>query len=180
MFFFSLTLLDQFKLFRNVHTLTSYSILVAILLYAIIYVYLLFYQPDSINLFTKFIIYVVGVDLILSMLYYYNIQNQPHSTVGGVDDTDSESYVSDVPEEAPDVPEEAPVEPEESAVEPEEAPVEPEEAVVEPVEVDPIDVPLPEDSESAWTKQIEETLILDKIEDLVIPHKKRGRPKQVV
>ena len=42
-----------------------------ILLYGLVYLYLLFYQDECTFVFNKFIVYVVGLDLLLSAFYYF-------------------------------------------------------------------------------------------------------------
>jgi len=54
----------------NVSNVSTYSIALGLVLYSCIYLYVLFYNPESISIFNKFIIYIVGVDLLLSTFYY--------------------------------------------------------------------------------------------------------------
>lgn len=68
MFIFSQLLLNFYKCNKN--NIPSYSIVVGLLLYATIYLYILYKHTDYIVLFNKFIIYIVGVDLLISSVYY--------------------------------------------------------------------------------------------------------------
>ncbi|NBP01632.1 MAG: hypothetical protein EBU90_16155 [Proteobacteria bacterium] len=62
----------------NTSSLPSYSIALGILFYASLYVYLLYYQNDYVYIFNKFVIYVIGIDLLLSaFLYFKSDNNQP-------------------------------------------------------------------------------------------------------
>uniref|UniRef100_A0A6C0H6T2 Transmembrane protein n=1 Tax=viral metagenome TaxID=1070528 RepID=A0A6C0H6T2_9ZZZZ len=68
----------------NTSSLPSYSIALGILFYASLYVYLLYYQNDYIYIFNKFVIYVIGIDLLLSAFLYFKPDNnqltQPNSS----------------------------------------------------------------------------------------------------
>lgn len=52
-------------------SLPSYSIVVGLIIYASIYLYLLYYKQETIVIFNKFIIYIIGVDLLLSIFFYF-------------------------------------------------------------------------------------------------------------
>jgi hypothetical protein len=58
----------------NTSSLPSYSITLGILLYATLYVYLLFYQNEYVYIFNKFIIYVIGIDLLLAAFLYFKTE----------------------------------------------------------------------------------------------------------
>ena len=53
----------------------TYSIALGLILYSSIYLYILFYNNDYLNIFNKFIVYIVIVDLLLSAFYYYSKQD---------------------------------------------------------------------------------------------------------
>lgn len=55
--------------------ITTYSIALGLILYGSIYLYILFYNNEYLNIFNKFIIYIIAVDLLLSAFYYYNLQS---------------------------------------------------------------------------------------------------------
>jgi CRISPR/Cas system CMR-associated protein Cmr5 small subunit len=67
------------------NSIPSYSIALGIVLYAGIYVYLLYNNSAVSYMFNKFLIYIVSIDLLLSTLYFYkskpekldNIEYQP-------------------------------------------------------------------------------------------------------
>jgi hypothetical protein len=64
------------------NSIPSYSIALGIVLYAGIYVYLLYNNSAVSYMFNKFLIYIVSIDLLLSTLYFYkskpdNIVYQP-------------------------------------------------------------------------------------------------------
>jgi hypothetical protein len=77
--------------------MTTYSIVSGIVIYASLYAYILLYHKSLLPFFNKIIAYVVGVDVLLSMIYYYTIMNSQKSTipddkVNDVVDDDSGSY----------------------------------------------------------------------------------------
>ena len=76
--------------------ITTYSIALGLILYGSVYLYILFYNNEYLNIFNKFIIYIVGVDLLLSAFYYYNLQSSDKLTLQNQDnDNDSESESED-------------------------------------------------------------------------------------
>lgn len=77
--------------------ITTYSIALGLILYGSVYLYILFYNDEYLNIFNKFIIYIVGVDLLLSAFYYYNLQSSSDKLVkeNEEDDLDSESEDDD-------------------------------------------------------------------------------------
>jgi hypothetical protein len=60
-------------------SIPSYSVAIGILLYASIYLYILFYHNEYISVFNKFIIYIVGIDLLLSAFYHMSSNEEPPS-----------------------------------------------------------------------------------------------------
>lgn len=52
--------------------ISTYAIASGLIVYASIYLYLLFYNNDYVSLFNKFVIYIIGIDLLLSTFYYFN------------------------------------------------------------------------------------------------------------
>lgn len=78
--------------------ITTYSIALGLILYGSVYLYILFYNNEYLNIFNKFIIYIVGVDLLLSAFYYYNLQSSDKLVKENEeveDDSDSESEDDD-------------------------------------------------------------------------------------
>lgn len=59
---------------KNVNQISTYSIITGLILYASIYLYLLFYNDEYLSIFNKFLIYIIVVDLLLSTFYYFNLQ----------------------------------------------------------------------------------------------------------
>jgi hypothetical protein len=77
--------------------ITTYSIALGLILYGSVYLYILFYNNEYLNIFNKFIIYIVGVDLLLSAFYYYNLQSSD-KLVKENEESESESEDEDDPE----------------------------------------------------------------------------------
>lgn len=77
--------------------ITTYSIALGLILYGSVYLYILFYNNEYLNIFNKFIIYIVGVDLLLSAFYYYNLQSSDKS-IKENDESEDESEDEDDPE----------------------------------------------------------------------------------
>lgn len=50
----------------------SYSVAIGLILYAAIYLYLLFYHNNYVYVFNKFAIYIIGVDLLVSAFYHFS------------------------------------------------------------------------------------------------------------
>lgn len=112
-------IISQFVLKRlnmcDHNSIPSYSIALGIVLYAGIYVYLLYNNSAVSYMFNKFLIYIVSIDLLLSTLYFYkskpekldNIQFQPidhfnvHNNDSDNDDVTDESGIDiDIANEA--------------------------------------------------------------------------------
>ena len=74
MFVISQYLLNLSGTCKNINQISTYSIITGLILYASIYLYLLFYNNEYLNIFNKFIIYIIVIDLLLSTFYYFNIQ----------------------------------------------------------------------------------------------------------
>lgn len=71
MFILSQILLKQINICNN-NSVTTYSIAIGLIIYTSIYLYLLFYNDEYLSVFNKFIIYIIGIDLLLSAFYYIN------------------------------------------------------------------------------------------------------------
>jgi hypothetical protein len=56
--------------------ISTYAIGSGLIVYAAIYLYLLFYNNDYVSLFNKFIIYIIGIDLLLATFYYFNTSSK--------------------------------------------------------------------------------------------------------
>lgn len=97
MFIISQYILKQSNVVPDLMTMTTYSIVSGIVIYASLYAYILLYHKSLLPFFNKIIAYVVGVDVLLSMIYYYTIMNSQKSTipddkVNDVVDNESGSY----------------------------------------------------------------------------------------
>lgn len=75
MFLISQYLLNASGTCKNVNQVSTYSVAVGLVLYASIYLYMLFYNEEYLVIFNKFIIYIIIIDLLLSAFYYFNIQS---------------------------------------------------------------------------------------------------------
>jgi hypothetical protein len=56
----------------NPDNISTYAIATGLIIYASIYLYLLYYNDEFLYLFNKFIIYIIGIDLLLSTFYYFS------------------------------------------------------------------------------------------------------------
>lgn len=74
MFIISQYLLHKSKLCSS-ENISTYSIAVGLIIYSSIYLYLLYYNNDFIFIFNKFIIFIIGIDLLLSTFYHFNNEN---------------------------------------------------------------------------------------------------------
>lgn len=74
MFIISQYLLNLSGTCKNINQISTYSIIIGLVLYASIYLYLLFYNNENITIFNKFIIYIITIDLLLSTFYYFNLK----------------------------------------------------------------------------------------------------------
>ena len=73
MFVISQYLLNASGSFKTMNQVSVYSIMTGLVLYTSIYLYLLFYSEEYVSIFNKFIIYVVVIDILLSIFYYFNM-----------------------------------------------------------------------------------------------------------
>ena len=71
MFIISQYLLHKYNL-CNSDNISTYSIAVGLLIYSSIYLYLLYYNNEFLFIFNKFIIFIIGIDLLLSTFYHFN------------------------------------------------------------------------------------------------------------
>lgn len=74
MFIISQYLLHKSKL-CNSDNISTYSIAVGLIIYSSIYLYFLYYNNDFLFIFNKFIIFIIGIDLLLSTFYHFNNEN---------------------------------------------------------------------------------------------------------
>ena len=68
MFIISQYLLKKSNLIPDILTISTYSVVIGLIIYASIYVYFLMYNSDFLPFFNKIITYVVGIDLLLSTM----------------------------------------------------------------------------------------------------------------
>ena len=109
MFIISQYILKQSNMIPDLMTMTTYSVVSGIVIYAGLYAYILLYNKSLLPFFNKIITYVVGVDVLLSMIYYYTLMNSQKATITenkendalDIDNDDTESYTDS--EEGSDV-----------------------------------------------------------------------------
>lgn len=85
MFILSQYLLNITKVCQP-NKLTTYSMLIGIILYSIIYLYMIYYNYEYISIFNKFIFYIIVIDLILSIFYYYSQKNNLKDQIDDTND----------------------------------------------------------------------------------------------
>lgn len=71
MFVISQCILQKSNVCNN-DNISTYAIASGMVVYTGIYLYLLFYNNEYVSLFNKFIIYIVGIDLLLSTFYFFS------------------------------------------------------------------------------------------------------------
>ncbi len=74
MFIISQYLLHKSNLCSS-DNISTYSIAIGLIIYSSIYLYLLYYNNDLLFIFNKFIIFIIGIDLLLSTFYHFNNEN---------------------------------------------------------------------------------------------------------
>lgn len=79
MFVISQFILHKSKL-CNFDNISTYAIASGLVVYVSIYLYLLFYNNEYLSLFNKFIIYIIGIDLLLSTFYFFNTSKTNESS----------------------------------------------------------------------------------------------------
>ena len=109
MFLISQYLINKNGTCDNINKVSVYSIISGVILYAVIYLYLLFYNEDLLVIFNKYIIYIVIIDLILSTFYYLTLpkRNKINEIIHNIEksdyikneETESESNVSEMESE---------------------------------------------------------------------------------
>lgn len=80
---------------NKLETTSIYAIGIGLVVYACIYLYFLFYNEEFVSIFNKFIIYIIGIDLLLSSFYYANNKNSLEHNQIENDDNCSDDTVSD-------------------------------------------------------------------------------------
>jgi hypothetical protein len=99
MFAISQVLLNTTGAFKNINQISTYSIITGLVLYASIYLYLLFYNEEYVSIFNKFVIYIIMIDLLLSMFYYFNIKKSQNKMLAedtlAKNEEDTEGMVED-------------------------------------------------------------------------------------
>jgi len=78
MFIISQMLLQQLKI-CNASNVPVYSIAVGLVFYACIYLYMMFYNNEYVYIFNKFVIYIIGIDLLLSAFVYMRNETSLYS-----------------------------------------------------------------------------------------------------
>lgn len=70
----------------NEKNIQTYSIAVGIIFYAAIYMYLLFSKSEFLAVFNRFVVYIIGVDLLLSALFFSNKNTKSGIVVHSLDE----------------------------------------------------------------------------------------------
>lgn len=73
-----------------------YAIGIGLVVYACIYLYFLFYNEEFLSIFNKFIIYIIGIDLLLSSFYYARNKNSLEYNQVENSDNISDNISSDI------------------------------------------------------------------------------------
>lgn len=60
-------------------SIPTYSVAIGLVIYACMYTYLLYYKPQIAYVFNKFVIYIIGIDLLLSSFVYVQGTHQNQS-----------------------------------------------------------------------------------------------------
>ena len=76
MFVISQYILNKSGICKDIQQVSTYSIAVGLVVYSSIYLYVLFYNNKYLSVFNKFIMYIVIVDILLSIFYYFSIQKK--------------------------------------------------------------------------------------------------------
>jgi hypothetical protein len=137
-----------------------YSIVVGLLIYACIYLYLMFYSSEYVYIFNRFVIYIIGVDLLLSaFVYMKNETSMNQKALMDVDeDEDEDEKKSEIDIEV------------ESIYSSED---EPEDEVEPEPEIEDIDV----DQEiQSFSEQLKSSQVISESPTAEPPKKRRGRP----
>jgi len=95
MFIISQYILKQSNMIPDLMTMTTYSVVSGIVIYAGLYAYILLYNKSLLPFFNKIITYVVGVDVLLSMIYYYTLMNSQKGTITENKENDALDIVND-------------------------------------------------------------------------------------
>ena len=78
----------------RVQDITGYSIGIGLVLYASIYMYFLFYSPESLGIFNKFIVFIISIDLLLSGLFTYISDDKQKYTINLNIEADSSKEIA--------------------------------------------------------------------------------------
>lgn len=109
MFVVSQFILNKSGMCQNTQQTSTYSVALGLILYSSIYLYILFYNNQYLDIFNKFISYIVVIDLLLSAFYYFSMQKEAESILrieeaeADEDDTVSDSEDAYTEDEENDV-----------------------------------------------------------------------------
>jgi hypothetical protein len=116
MFLVSQYTLEQSNVCKSANQISTYSVALGLILYASIYLYLLFYNNEYLDIFNKFIVYIVIIDLLLSAFYYMKIQSDKKKLLKSEieddesdEDTEYEDDESDIKDDESDIKDESDV-----------------------------------------------------------------------
>jgi len=93
MFLISQIILNKIGLCINNES--TYAIIYGLIFYSCIYLYILFYNNDLLQIFNKFIIYIICIDLLLSALYFYNFKQNSKQQSFIENNFENESFESE-------------------------------------------------------------------------------------
>lgn len=81
MFVMSLALLTKMYCSTplEISNVTTYAIVVGLVMYASIYLYVLFYNNQMLSIFNQYVMYIVSIDLLLAGLYMYHLKGKKES-----------------------------------------------------------------------------------------------------
>jgi hypothetical protein len=79
----------------NFDNISTYAIGSGVIIYAAIYLYLLFNNTEYLSLFNKFVIYIISIDLLLSTFFYFNTEKSHKQDLQNQFDSYSDSNSDD-------------------------------------------------------------------------------------
>jgi hypothetical protein len=102
MFLISQLILSRTKI-CNIDSIPTYSIALGIILYTGIYLYTLYSSNEQANIFSKFIVYIIGADLLISTYVHFRSQTDNTIQLENNDYTCNDESESDSESESMDI-----------------------------------------------------------------------------
>lgn len=161
----------------NPRSIPSYSVAVGLVFYAVMYMYILYNHSEYAGVFNKFVIYIVGVDLLLSAFYHFssNQDTNPAPTIDNEEDDDDEDTTEESTEESGQ--EEQVDELVEQQVE-QQVDDQVEQQVEELVEQQVEEQVIEQVEEQVVEQQLGEQQVDERVVDELLIKRKRGRPRK--